>query len=169
MILEGLNQDFHQTPSSKERISLILSEAGETCAVKCIYLMNKSAMALKLLQQNTEMQGCIRWANWCGGVRTEVSLWDVALWGSWFLDVRSPWSSPQEVRLWSSYDSHSRKPEIERKLIFQTWEGECQHAKNRISKYCKCIGVSTFFWRFSASWSALLNVLLRQAWLLLCG
>lgn len=74
MILEGLNQEFHQTPFSKERISLIPSEAGETCVVKCIYLMNKSAMALKLLQQNTEMQGCIRSANGCGGIRTEVCL-----------------------------------------------------------------------------------------------
>lgn len=60
MILEGLNQEFHQTPSSKERISLILSEVGQTCAVKCIYLMSKSAMALKLLQQSTERQGCVR-------------------------------------------------------------------------------------------------------------
>lgn len=51
MILGGLNQEFHQTPSSKERIPLILSEVGETCAVKCIYSMNKSAVALKLLQR----------------------------------------------------------------------------------------------------------------------
>lgn len=118
MILEGLNQECNQTPSSKGRISLILSGVGETCAVKCIYLMNKSSMALKLLQQSTDMQGCIRWANWCGEIRTEVSLWDVTLKGNWFLDVRSLWSSPQEVRLWFPYDSHNRKPEIGKKLIF---------------------------------------------------
>lgn len=118
MILEGLNQEFHQTPCSKERISLILSEAGETCAAICVYLMNKSAMALKSLQQNTEMQGCIRWANWCGGIRTEVCLWEVAIQGTWILDVRSQWLSPQEVMLWSSYNSHNRIPDIGKKLIF---------------------------------------------------
>ena len=57
MILGGLNQEFHQTLSSKERISLILSEVGESYAVKCVYSINKSAMALKLLQQDTKMQG----------------------------------------------------------------------------------------------------------------
>lgn len=55
MILGGLNQEFCQAFSSKERISLILTEFGETCAVKCIYLINKSAMVLKLLQQDTKI------------------------------------------------------------------------------------------------------------------
>lgn len=57
MILGGLNQEFHQMLSSTERILLILSEVGDTHAVKCISSTNKSAMASKLLQNDTKMQG----------------------------------------------------------------------------------------------------------------
>lgn len=131
MILGGLNQEFHQTPSSKERISLILSEVGETHTVKCIYSMNKSATALKSLQRNTEMQGCIRWANWCAGIRTEVSLWDVTLRGTWLLGVRSLWSSPQEVRLCSPWDSQNRKCGIGKKLIFSDTRRGVSTCKNQ--------------------------------------
>lgn len=78
MILGGLNQEFRQTLSSKERISLILSEVGDTRAAKCIYSINKSAMALKLLQQDTKTKGELvlgldELTN-AVGVRTEVSL-----------------------------------------------------------------------------------------------
>lgn len=45
------------------------------------------------------------------------------------------WLSQQKVGVW------------QKNHFFQTWEGECQFAKTRISKYFKCVDISTFSWR----------------------
>lgn len=123
-----------------------------------MYLFNEQVCrGLKIAAEDTEMWGCIRWANWCGGVRTEVSLWGVALRGTWVLDVRSLWSSPQGVRLCSPYDSHNRKWEFGKKIIFSDMGRRVSICKNQDKQIFQMywhfhLFLETFLLRDQLSW-----------------